>query len=248
MPTERISCVPRSLNILFVDFFRIFIITSAPFHDKLIVQSDVGIPPVRFVPRRFAVCGLRVWKPSRMDRSGDRSQEAQTILQVPDARTGKGVSLQCVRFEAKALGVSTKPESDRKASQDLVSESTHEKQEEFATAGGSSAKQQQQCECEQSQPQQSQRSPRQWAPPRAPRPGAAFGGAQCGQQAVAVTRVLSRAARGRGGLAPSSTLSAATSTGLAVAVARHPFCRSFCRPGATVRTLCHARTRTLLCT
>lgn len=204
----------------------------------------MGIPPVRFVPCRFAVCGMRFWKPPGMDRSSDCSQEAQTLLQVSDTRTRERVFVQCVRFEAKALGVSAQPESDRTTGQDMVSESSNEKQEEFTTAGGSSAKQQQQRECEQSQSQQSQWPSRQRTPSCAPRIGAASRSTQCSQQAVAVTRVLPRAARSGGRLDPSSTLSAATSAGLAIAVARRPYCRS----GATVRTLRHARTRTLLCT
>lgn len=110
---------------------------------------------------------LPLLEPAGLDRPSNCAQKTQTLLKVPNPRTRERVPLQRLRFEAKEVGVGAKPEPDREAGEDMVSEQTDEEQEELAAAGGAGGtEQQQQLEREQSQP------PRR-APPRAAPRGAA---------------------------------------------------------------------------
>lgn len=77
---------------------------------RLIVHSDVGIIPLvsfffRFVGldgRKRAVRNQR--QPTGVDRSSDSPEETQALLEIPDARTGKGVFVQRLCVEAETLG------------------------------------------------------------------------------------------------------------------------------------------------
>jgi hypothetical protein len=137
---------------------------STPDSDCLIVHSDVGILPIVSLSRRFAGLDGRERavrdrrQPAGVDGPGDRPEEAQALLQVPDARAGEGVPVQRLRVQAEAVGTGQEPEPDRAAGQDLVPESTDEEQEELAAAGGAAAEQQQQ--------RHQQPEPPRHAPPR----------------------------------------------------------------------------------
>ena len=61
-----------------------------------------------------------------MDRSGDGAQEEETLLKVPDARTGERVSLQRLRVETETLGAGAQSQPDGAPSQNLVPEPSHE--------------------------------------------------------------------------------------------------------------------------
>lgn len=78
-----------------------------------------------------------------VDWSGDGAQETQTLLEIPDARTGEGVPVQRVRVETEAVGAGAEPEPDRATGEDLVPEQTDEEQEEQPEAAGADAEQQQ---------------------------------------------------------------------------------------------------------
>lgn len=129
-------------------------------------------------------------EPAGVDGAGDGAEEAQAVLQVPDAGAGEGVPVQRVRVEAEALGVGPQPEPDGATGQDLVPESPHEEQEELAATGGADAEQQQR---HHQQPEPS-REPSPCHPSRAlaasrsepPR------GRQRGPQAPSVTNALLR--------------------------------------------------------
>lgn len=60
---------------------------------------------------RFRIVGWRrhsrlvhTLQSARMDRPGDRAQEAQALLQIPNSRAGERVPVQCLRFETETLG------------------------------------------------------------------------------------------------------------------------------------------------
>lgn len=92
--------------------------------------SDVGFLPIFLVSRRFPGGSrgrsrrgrdgrrLRELEPPRVDRTGDRAEETQALLQVPDARAREGVPVQRVRVEAEAMGAGAQPEPDRAAGED----------------------------------------------------------------------------------------------------------------------------------
>lgn len=118
--------------------------------------SDVGFLPIFLVSRRFA-CGRGRWgwrsrdgsrmrqlQSSGVDRPGDGAEETQALLEVPDPRARKGVPLQRLRVEAKAMGARAQSESHRAPSQDLVSKSSDEEQEEQSAAVAAAEQQQQQ--------------------------------------------------------------------------------------------------------
>lgn len=77
---------------------------------------------------------MRQLQSLRVDGPGDGAEETQALFQVPNPRAGEGVSLQRVRVEAKAVGARAQSKSDRAASEDLVSKSSYEEQEEQSTA------------------------------------------------------------------------------------------------------------------
>lgn len=87
-----------------------------------------------------------------MDWAGDRSQETQAVLKVPDARTGERVPLQRLRLEAEALGVGEEFKFNRKAGENMVPEQKNEEQEEQSKASSATAEQQQQFQQQQRQP------------------------------------------------------------------------------------------------
>ena len=88
-------------------------------------------------------------EPAGVDRPGDGAEEAEALLQVPDAGTGERVSVQRLRVQAEALGAGAQPQPDRTPSQNLVPEPAHEEQEEQPAAAGRQRR------------QRTQRSPRQ---------------------------------------------------------------------------------------
>lgn len=47
-----------------------------------------------------------------MDWQCNGTKEAKTLLEVPNARAGEGVPIQCVRFQAEAMGASSEFEPD----------------------------------------------------------------------------------------------------------------------------------------
>lgn len=106
---------------------------------KLIVLSDVGFLPIFVVSRRFPGGSrrrcwrswygrrLRELESSGMDWPSDGTEETQTVFQIPDARTRKGISIQRLRVEAETVGARAKFESDRATGEDMVSKSTDEK-------------------------------------------------------------------------------------------------------------------------
>lgn len=58
------------------------------------------------------------------------SEEKETVLQVPDARTRERVPVQCLRLETEEVGTCSKPEPQRASGEDLVPEQANEEQEE----------------------------------------------------------------------------------------------------------------------
>jgi len=113
-----------------------------------------------------------------VDGSSDRAQEEKTLLQVPDAGAGEGVSVQRVRVQTEAMGAGPEPGAVRTPGENMVPEQAHEEQEEqpaagrataAATATATAAVQQQQQQQRQRQRQSPtshaghRRPPRQWA-------------------------------------------------------------------------------------
>lgn len=78
-----------------------------------------------------------------MDWPGDSTKETQTVLQVPNLRTGERVPFQRVRFQAETLGAGTEPQLNREAGEDMVPKQADEEQEKLAEAGEPDPKQQQ---------------------------------------------------------------------------------------------------------
>ena len=103
-----------------------------------------------------------------MDGTGDCSQEAETLLQVPDAGAGKRVFVQRLRVEAEALGIGAQSQPDGTSSQDLVPESADEEQEEQPEAAGRQCQQRRRRQRQQRRPSQQQPPPPP-SPPRAAR-------------------------------------------------------------------------------
>lgn len=101
--------------------------------------SDVGFLPIFVVSRRFPGGSwrrcwrswygrrLRELESTGMDRSSDGTEETQTLFQIPDARTRKGISIQRLRVEAETMGARAKSKSDRATGEDMVSKSADEK-------------------------------------------------------------------------------------------------------------------------
>jgi hypothetical protein len=79
-----------------------------------------------------------------MDGPSDGAQEAETLLEIPDAGAGKGVPVQRLRFQAETLGAGAQSQPDGASSQDLVPEPADEEQEEQPEATGRWQQQQQQ--------------------------------------------------------------------------------------------------------
>lgn len=100
-----------------------------------------------------------------VDGPGDRPQEAQTVLQVPDAGAGEGVPLQRVRLQAEALGTGAQSEPHRTPGQNMVPKQADEEQEEFTATSRPAAKQQQRDD-EQPEPPSSRHTPRPQSAPR----------------------------------------------------------------------------------
>lgn len=69
---------------------------------------------------------MRYRQPSGMDGTGDRPEETQTVLEIPNAGAGKGVPLQRVRLQAEAMGAGQKPEPHGAPGEDMVPEQAHE--------------------------------------------------------------------------------------------------------------------------
>ena len=59
-------------------------------------------------------------------RNHFHEEKAQTLLQIPDVRTRERISLQCLRFQAKTLGIGQKSQPYRATGQNLVSKSSNE--------------------------------------------------------------------------------------------------------------------------
>lgn len=79
-------------------------------------------------------------QPAGVDWPGDRPQETQAVLQVPNPRAGEGVPLQRVRLQAEEVGAREEPEPHGATSQDLVPEPADEEQEEHTETGSSTTK------------------------------------------------------------------------------------------------------------
>ena len=92
-----------------------------------------------------------------MDGPGDGAEEAEALLQVPDAGAGEGVPVQRLRVQTETLGTGAKFELDGAPGENLVPEPAHEEQEEQPAA----AEQQQQ----RSSPQHQRQPP---SPPSSP--------------------------------------------------------------------------------
>lgn len=102
---------------------------------------------------------------TRVDGPGDRAQEAQTVLEIPDTGAGERVPLQRVRLQTEALGVGAQSEPHRTPGQNMVPESADEEQEELAETGCPAAKQQQRDD-EQPEPPSPWHTPRPQSAPR----------------------------------------------------------------------------------
>lgn len=91
--------------------------------------------------------GRRI-EPVGMDGPGDRAEEEETILKIPDAGAGKRVPVQRVRVQAEAMGAGAELGIVRAPGENMVPEQAHEKQEEQPATGRATAtaaaKQQQQ--------------------------------------------------------------------------------------------------------
>jgi len=74
-----------------------------------------------------------------VDGSGDRAQEEKTVLEVPNAGAGEGVSVQRGRVQAEALGAGQEPGAVRTPGENMVPEQAHEEQEEQPAAGRATA-------------------------------------------------------------------------------------------------------------
>lgn len=55
---------------------------------------------------------LHTVQPAGVDRQRDGTEEAKTVLEVPDARVGERVPIQCLRFQAEAVGTGPEFEPD----------------------------------------------------------------------------------------------------------------------------------------
>lgn len=102
-----------------------------------------------------------------MDRPGVCPQEAETVLQTPDAGAGERVPLQRLRVEAEAVGAGEESDAHRAAGEDLVSEPTDEEQEEHPATSGAGEQQQHQQHKQQHPPSSSPPPRVEWdqAPP-----------------------------------------------------------------------------------
>lgn len=77
-----------------------------------------------------------------MDGPGDGTEEAETLLQVPDVGTRKRVPFQRLRLQTETLGTGAQSQFDGEAGEDMVSEQEDEEQEEQPAAAGRSRQQQ----------------------------------------------------------------------------------------------------------
>ena len=57
-----------------------------------------------------------------VDGSSDGAEEAEALLQVPDAGTGERVPVQRLRFQAETMGAGAQSQPDGAPSQNLVPE------------------------------------------------------------------------------------------------------------------------------
>lgn len=81
----------------------------------------------------FFLCfsvGHRGDEPPGVDGERDGAQEAQALLQIPDAGVGKRVPFQRLRLETEEVGAGAEPQPHREAGQDMVPEQADEEQEE----------------------------------------------------------------------------------------------------------------------
>lgn len=140
-----------------------------------------------------------------MDGPGDRAEEEETVLEIPDAGTGKRVPVQRVRVQAEAMGAGAELGAVRAPGENMVPEQAHEEQEEQPATGRATAT----AAAEQQQQQQQRERQRQ---PSASHAGDRRPPRQRAHQTPSVTVALlwSRSRRGPPAAAPPSAAAATT--------------------------------------